>query len=64
MTEQTKQMTDKQTVETEIDEQEQLRLKRQRRRSIATALGLVLFVLTFFVLTMVRMGPDLFVRPL
>lgn len=57
-------MTDKQTVETEIDEQEQLRLKRQRRRSIATALGLVLFVLTFFVLTMVRMGPDLFVRPL
>lgn len=47
-----------------IDAKEEVRLKRQRVRSIAIALALVAFVMTFFVLTMVRMGPDLFVRPL
>ncbi len=48
----------------QIDEKEQVRLKRQRYRSIAIALGLLAFVMTFFVLTMVRMGPDLFARAL
>lgn len=38
--------------------------KRQRRRSIAIALGLVGLVITFYVLTIVKMGPELFSRPL
>ncbi len=47
-----------------VDEHEENRLKRQRVRSIVIALALAAFVMTFFVLTMVRMGPELFVRPL
>ncbi|MCF6325708.1 MAG: hypothetical protein L3J21_00280 [Devosiaceae bacterium] len=60
MTEQVSAMTKEQTV----DAKEETRLKRQRMRSIAIALSLVAFVMTFFILTVVRMGPDLFVRPL
>jgi len=49
------------TKEQAVDAKEETRLKR---RSIAIALSLVAFVMTFFILTVVRMGPDLFVRPL
>ncbi|MCF6303372.1 MAG: hypothetical protein L3J13_09275 [Devosiaceae bacterium] len=38
--------------------------KRQRRRSIAIALGLVTLVIIFYALTIVKMGPDLFSRVL
>jgi len=60
MTEQVTTMTKDQAV----DVKEETRLKRQRMRSIAIALSLVVFVMTFFILTVVRLGPDLFVRPL
>lgn len=36
--------------------------KRQRKRSIAIALGLVALIITFYVLTIVKMGPELFSR--
>jgi len=58
MAEQVATMTDDQTV----DAKEEIRLKRQRLRSIAIALSLAAFVMTFFILTIVRLGPDLFVR--
>ena len=38
--------------------------KRQRRRSIAIALGLVALVATFYAITIVKMGPELFSRAL
>lgn len=38
--------------------------KRQRKRSIAIALGLVALIITFYVLTIVKMGPELFSRSL
>lgn len=43
---------------------EAARAKVRRRRSIALALGLALFALTFYVLTIVKMGPALFDRAL
>lgn len=38
--------------------------KQRRRRGIALALALGLFALTFYVLTIVKMGPALFERAL
>ena len=38
--------------------------KRQRRRSAAIAIGLVGLVATFYILTMVKLGPELFSRAL
>lgn len=43
---------------------EAARARVRRRRSIALALGLALFALTFYVLTIVKMGPALFDRAL
>ncbi len=40
------------------------RLARQRKRSIAIAVGLGLLVLMFYVLTIVKMGPEIFTRML
>jgi hypothetical protein len=40
------------------------RRKAQRRRSIAIALALAGFALIFYVLTIAKMGPALFERPL
>ena len=37
---------------------------RRRKRSIALALALAAFALIFYVLTIVKMGPALFDRPL
>lgn len=37
---------------------------RQRARSIGLAVALVLFAITFYVLTLVKMGPALFDRML
>jgi hypothetical protein len=39
-------------------------LARRRRRSIALALALGALVVIFYVLTIVKMGPGLFDRPL
>ena len=38
------------------------RARVRRRRSIALALALALFAITFYVLTIVKMGPALFDR--
>ncbi|HHB82066.1 MAG TPA: hypothetical protein ENK61_01210 [Devosia sp.] len=38
--------------------------KRQRRRSAAIAIGLVGLVASFYILTMVKLGPELFSRAL
>ncbi|OAM73918.1 hypothetical protein [Devosia elaeis] len=38
--------------------------KQRRRRSLALAAALALFALTFYVLTIVKMGPALFDRAL
>ena len=39
-------------------------IARQRKRSIAIALTLALLVLMFYLLTIVKMGPELFDRAL
>ncbi|UYO01505.1 MAG: hypothetical protein KIT02_16795 [Devosia sp.] len=38
--------------------------KQRRRRSLALAGALILFALTFYVLTIIKMGPALFDRAL
>ncbi len=38
--------------------------KQRRRRAVALALALGLFALTFYILTIVKMGPALFERAL
>ncbi len=38
--------------------------RRRRRRSIAIGLALAAVVLLFYVLTIVKMGPDILNRPL
>ncbi|KKB11164.1 hypothetical protein VE25_14190 [Devosia geojensis] len=48
----------------ETAEEEALRRKAQRRRSIALALALAGFALIFYILTIVKMGPALFDRAL
>jgi hypothetical protein len=45
-------------------EQEAAFRKQRRRRSLALAGALALFALTFYVLTIVKMGPALFERSL
>jgi hypothetical protein len=51
-------------VNTETPEQAAARARIRRRRSIAVALALALFAVTFYVLTIVKMGPALFDRTL
>lgn len=50
--------------DTEVDAAEVARKRGQRRRSIAIALALVVFCVLFYVITIVRLGPDIFVRAL
>ncbi|MFD1252930.1 MULTISPECIES: hypothetical protein [Devosia] len=45
-------------------EQEAALKRQRRRRSIALGAALALFALTFYVLTIVKMGPALFDRAL
>ena len=45
-------------------EQEAAFRKQRRRRSLALGAALALFALTFYVLTLVKMGPALFDRAL
>ena len=55
----------KQALETSAEDQAAAALKRvRRRRSIALAGALALFAITFYVLTIVKMGPALFDRGL
>jgi hypothetical protein len=51
-------------VETETPEIAAARARLRRRRSIAIAIGLALFALTFYALTIIKMGPALFDRTL
>jgi hypothetical protein len=44
------------------EEQEAAFRKQRRRRSIALAVALALFALTFYLLTLIKMGPALFDR--
>lgn len=46
------------------EEQDAAFRKQRRRRSLALAGALALFALTFYVLTLVKMGPALFDRAL
>lgn len=49
----------------ELTPEQEAALKRRRRsRSIALALALAVFALTFYILTIVKMGPHLFDRTL
>ncbi|MCR6669827.1 hypothetical protein [Devosia ginsengisoli] len=52
------------SVETESAEIAAARAKVRRRRSIALGVALALFALTFYVLTIIKMGPALFDRAL
>ena len=51
-------------VEIETPEIAAARAKVRRRRSIALAIALALFAITFYTLTIVKMGPALFDRTL
>ena len=51
-------------VELESPEMVAARAKVRRRRSIALAIALALFAVTFYTLTIVKMGPALFDRAL
>lgn len=51
-------------VEVEAPEVAAARAKVRRRRSIALAIALGLFAITFYTLTIVKMGPALFDRAL
>lgn len=51
-------------VEIETPEVAAARAKVRRRRSIALAIALALFAITFYTLTIVKMGPALFDRAL
>jgi hypothetical protein len=52
------------SIEAESPEAVAARNKVRRRRSIALGVALALFALTFYVLTIVKMGPALFDRAL
>jgi hypothetical protein len=52
------------SVEIESPELAAARAKTRRRRSIALGIALALFALTFYTLTIVKMGPALFDRAL
>jgi len=51
-------------VEAETPEMTAARAKIRRRRSIALGIALALFAITFYTLTIVKMGPALFDRAL
>lgn len=51
-------------VEPETPEVAAARAKVRRRRSIAIAIALAIFAITFYTLTIVKMGPALFDRTL
>ena len=51
-------------VELETPEVAAARAKIRRRRSIALAIALAIFAVTFYTLTIVKMGPALFDRAL
>jgi hypothetical protein len=51
-------------IEPETPEQAAARARIRRRRSIALAIALALFAVTFYTLTIVKMGPALFDRAL
>ena len=51
-------------VEPEAPAQAAARARIRRRRSIALAIALALFALTFYALTIIKMGPALFDRAL
>lgn len=50
------------TVEIETPEVAAARAKLRRRRAIALGVALALFAITFYILTIVKMGPALFDR--
>jgi len=52
------------SVDIETPELAAARAKVRRRRSIALAIALALFAITFYTLTIVKMGPALFDRAL
>lgn len=52
------------SVEVDTPEIGAARARLRRRRSIAIALGLALFAVTFYALTIIKMGPALFDRTL
>ena len=52
------------SVDIETAELAAARAKVRRRRSIALAIALALFAITFYTLTIVKMGPALFDRAL
>ncbi|MGB3337623.1 MAG: hypothetical protein WBA73_10625 [Devosia sp.] len=52
------------SVEVESAEVAAARAKIRRRRSIALGIALALFAITFYTLTIVKMGPALFDRAL
>ncbi|MBU1336832.1 MAG: hypothetical protein ACK4G5_14525 [Devosia sp.] len=52
------------SVEVDTPEIAAARARLRRRRSIAIALGLALFAVTFYALTIIKMGPALFDRTL
>ena len=51
-------------VELEMPEVAAARARIRRRRSIALAIALAIFAITFYTLTIVKMGPALFDRAL
>jgi hypothetical protein len=51
-------------IKPETPEQAAARARIRRRRSIALAIALALFAVTFYTLTIVKMGPALFDRAL
>ena len=51
-------------IEPEAPEIAAARAKVRRRRSIALAIALALFAITFYTLTLVKLGPALFERAL
>ncbi|WEK03083.1 MAG: hypothetical protein P0Y65_12805 [Candidatus Devosia phytovorans] len=53
-----------QNVEAETPEVAAARARVRRRRSIALAIALAIFAITFYTLTIVKMGPALFDRAL
>ena len=53
-----------QAVELETPDVAAARARVRRRRSIALAIALALFAITFYTLTIVKMGPALFDRAL
>lgn len=44
--------------------QQQIALKRQRRRSIAIGLALAALVVIFYLVTVIKLGPEVLVRPI